>query len=128
MISAVPQQHTILLLEQDPPLRRLLADFLRREGYTVEEALDGLEAVRMLDEHRATGGLCLVLLNLHCPEVDGLGVLQHLARSRMVVPVVVISSDWEALEAATAAGARATLGMPFELEQLLAVLRANCGH
>src|SRR4051812_25431451 len=57
--------HTVLVVEDEPAVREMVADFLRDEGYTVEEARDGAEAIRSLDNHcEQSDHLCAVLLDM----------------------------------------------------------------
>ena len=119
--------HTVLLVEDEPPVRELLADVLRSEGYRVEEARDGAEAIRALD-HYLSGSdhLCVVLLDMMLPQVDGIGVLRHLVERGVFVPVVAMSASREHLAAAVEAGAQITVAKPFDLDGLLSVIERNC--
>ncbi len=103
-----------------------MSDLLRAEGYAVLEARDGAEAIQLLDRHRADAELCLILLDMNLPRVDGLGVLRHLAKARLHVPVVAISAAEANLAAARVHGVQMTLAKPFDLDQLLAVVARNC--
>lgn len=68
---------TILLVEDEDQLRRVMRDLLEREGYTVAEARDGVQALDAVDRHAPD----LIMLDLNLPGLDGYGVLQQL-RSR----------------------------------------------
>jgi CheY-like chemotaxis protein len=118
----VATAQTILLVEDDSPIRSVVAELLDGEGYAVVEASDGAEAIRLLDRHCQAGGLCLVLLDMNLPRVDGAGVLRHLAATDAHVPVVAISATEANLAAARRLGVQATLSKPFDLDQLLAVI------
>src|SRR5262245_58530113 len=66
---------SILVVEDDPLVRDLVASCLSMAGYAVEEAQDGAEAIHALDQHRRpVDPLGLVLLDMMLPEVDGLEV------------------------------------------------------
>lgn len=117
---------SILVVEDDSPIRMIMAELLRAEGYPVLEVRDGAEAIDLLDRHPDPGELCVILLDMNLPRVDGLGVLRHLARSRRHVPVVAISAAEANLAAARGHGVQTTLAKPFDLEQLLAVVARNC--
>ena len=83
-------QYTVLLVEDEEPLRRVLKDLLEREGYVVAEARDGIEALDQVD--RAAPDV--VVLDLNLPKLDGYGVLTHL-RSRAgtaTLPVLVLTA------------------------------------
>jgi type II secretory ATPase GspE/PulE/Tfp pilus assembly ATPase PilB-like protein/CheY-like chemotaxis protein len=81
---------TILLVEDEEQLRRVMKDLLEREGYTIVEAADGVQALEQVDRHNPD----VILLDLNLPGMDGYGVLQHL-RSRpgtSTVPVIVLTA------------------------------------
>jgi type IV pilus assembly protein PilB len=81
---------TILLVEDEEQLRRVMKDLLEREGYAIVEAADGVEALEQVDRHNPD----VILLDLNLPGMDGYGVLQHL-RSRpgtANVPVIVLTA------------------------------------
>jgi two-component system cell cycle sensor histidine kinase/response regulator CckA len=116
-------RQTILLVDDEPPIRELAADVLREEGYVVLEAQNGLEAVRYIERHGLPAGdLSLVLLDMMLPILDGLGVLQHVSAQRGGLPVIAMSASAQHLAEAEAAGARATLAKPFDLDALLEIV------
>ncbi len=118
---------SILVVEDEPAVRELVSDFLREEGYAVEEARDGAEAIHRLDSHHHRGDhLCAVLLDMMLPRVDGVGVLRHLAAVDAAVPVVAMSASREHLTAAVAAGARTAVPKPFDLDRLLSAIHHHC--
>ena len=81
---------TILLVEDEDQLRRVMKDLLEREGYAIVEAADGVQALEQVDRHNPD----VILLDLNLPGMDGYGVLQHL-RSRpgtSTVPVIVLTA------------------------------------
>jgi type II secretory ATPase GspE/PulE/Tfp pilus assembly ATPase PilB-like protein len=81
---------TVLVVDDEDHLRRLLCDLLQREGYVTVEARDGAEALMRIDRHAPD----VVLLDLNLPGLDGYGVLDRL-RSRpdtKTLPVVVLTA------------------------------------
>lgn len=72
----------ILIAEDDPASRELLAEVLRNAGYSVVEASDGAEAVALLDRQRPD----LIILDIQMPKLDGFQVLQHL-RQHLSLPL-----------------------------------------
>ena len=83
-------QYTVLLVEDEEPLRRVLKDLLEREGYLVAEARDGIEALDQVDRAAPDA----IVLDLNLPRLDGYGVLTHL-RSRAgtaTLPVLVLTA------------------------------------
>ena len=81
---------TILLVEDEDTLRRVMKDLLEQEGYLVYEARDGVEALEQVDRHNPD----VMLLDLNLPNVDGYTVLAQL-RSRpqtIDLPILVLSA------------------------------------
>lgn len=79
-------QTIIVLAEDDADLRSLYAESLRRFGHCVWEACDGAEAVAQVRTHRPH----LLLLDLWMPILNGLEVLEHLAKTQEAVGVKVV--------------------------------------
>jgi two-component system, NtrC family, response regulator PilR len=75
-----------LVIDDEEPIRQMIARVLTRDGFAVEAASDGHEAIQMLDH----GGYDLVVLDLMMPRVDGFGVLRHLKESHPEVLANVI--------------------------------------
>jgi CheY-like chemotaxis protein len=114
-------------VEDEPAVRELVSDFLREEGYEVEEARDGAEAIHCLEAHQHRADhLCAVLLDMMLPRVNGIGVLRHLAKVGAEVPVIAMSASREHLTAAIAAGARTAVPKPFDLDWLLSAMHRSC--
>lgn len=67
---------TILLADDEARIRRLVIDFLRRDGHTVVEAADGTQAMELIDHQRAR--FDLVILDVMMPGADGFTVLRHI--------------------------------------------------
>ena len=66
-----------LIVDDDEPIRTMLATLVARQGYHVETARDGEEAIRCLD----ADGYSLILLDIMMPRVDGYTVLRHIKES-----------------------------------------------
>lgn len=81
---------TILVVDDDSTNRILLAANLEEQGYTVEQAEDGLQALERL----RTRSFDVVLLDLLMPKMDGFQVLQQMKADRTLrnIPVIVISA------------------------------------
>lgn len=80
----------ILLVEDDPDLRLMISEFLSLEGFEVEEAEDGADALSKLDPERQPD---LVILDLMMPGYDGRYFLDHLAdRVPRPGPPILIST------------------------------------
>jgi CheY-like chemotaxis protein len=125
--AAQSSRHTILVVEDQPPVRGLLAEALVDAGYDVAEVWNGAQAIEAIGQHlRPAGRLGLILLDMFLPYVSGLEVLRHLAERGIHVPVVAVSAHSDLLEAAAAAGAQDTLVKPIDLDELLATVSRYC--
>jgi len=113
-------QPTVLVVDDDPSIRKMLVEVLSLEGYPTETAVNGREALDILQR----SGPRVVLLDLLMPEVDGWGVMAALnedpeQRSRHKI---VLVSAWANLERARDLMPDSTLPKPFTVTQLLNVL------
>lgn len=79
----------LLLVEDEAVLRRLIADFLRGEGYDVVEAADGSEGAAMYAGHHPFD---LVLLDLNLPLMSGVDVCRRIKAIRPQQPVLICSA------------------------------------
>jgi CheY-like chemotaxis protein len=114
---------TILIVDDDPTIRKMLVEVLSLEGYPTETAVNGREALEML----AKSGPRLVLLDLLMPEVDGRGVISQLCedpQERQKHRIILVSA-WTNLEAARDVEADGTLMKPFNVNQLLNVITSS---
>jgi type II secretory ATPase GspE/PulE/Tfp pilus assembly ATPase PilB-like protein/ActR/RegA family two-component response regulator len=116
---------TILLVEDEDSLRRVIKDLLEREGYVICEARDGAEAMEQVDRHNPD----LVLLDLNLPNVDGYTVLQRLRGHPRTehLPVIILSArgDEENEVKVLRLGATDFLAKPFRPKALAARLEAT---
>ena len=115
----------ILIVEDEPPIRRLLRTTLGANDYRTQEAATGGEAMSALRHHRPD----LVLLDLGLPDIDGLQLIGQI-RKLAPVPIVVLSSrgDEQAKVAALDSGADDYVTKPFGADELLARIRAALRH
>lgn len=116
---------TVLVVEDDAPLRLTLTATLKAAGYRVVEAHDAAEALRWHAHYTPD----LVLLDLGLPDADGMSVIAAL-RAKAATPIVVLTArNQEAAKvAALDAGADDYVTKPFGVEELLARLRAALRH
>ena len=115
---------TVLLVEDEESLRRVVRDLLEREGFTVTEAADGVSALDEIDRSAPD----IVVLDLNLPLLDGYGVLAHL-RSRPAtqnLPVLVLTAkgDEDSEVRVFEFGANDFLTKPFRPRALSARLHA----
>jgi CheY-like chemotaxis protein len=114
---------TILLVEDDFDVRDALADTLRLEGYTVDCAGDGQEALEHLRRSATRPGL--ILLDLMMPRMSGseFRAAQRADPELASIPVVVLSADSQMAEKATRLAAAGALRKPIDLDDLLDVVK-----
>jgi two-component system chemotaxis response regulator CheY len=108
----------ILVVDDDDAIRDTIAEILELEGYPVERAADGLQALEVVE--RVTPAL--VLLDMRMPVLDGWGFAQELERRGVSLPIVVITAAQNALEWCREVKARACVPKPFDLDDLLATV------
>ena len=120
----------IMVVEDDAALREQLSAALTEAGYVVDAVADGVEAA-----HRGgTESLDAVVLDLGLPLKDGLTILREWRAADIALPVVVLTArgNWQERVMGIDAGADDYLAKPFEMEELIArlraVLRRTAGH
>ena len=120
----------VLIVEDDPDIRKMLATILNSAGFHAVPAEDGLEALHLLRavRHRAPETPCLILLDLKMPRLSGNEFRRAQLGDPVVasVPVAVMSGASDLHKRAEALGAVATLPKPIDLEMLLDVVRRYC--
>lgn len=126
--DVLPESHgticPVLIVEDDPELREMMAQMLELEGFAPEVACDGLEAWQRL--HTTGPRPHVILLDMMMPRMDGWTFCEEQSHDPAIadIPVVVLSAaPPERLEQVPAA---AVLQKPFEYEELLATVRAHC--
>jgi len=112
----------LLLAEDDPQLSEMLVELLSGEGYLVDAVRDGQSAL----QQALTGSPEVALLDRGLPHVDGLDLVVRLRRAGWSTPVLVLSAYGTARDRVEGldAGAEDYLAKPFDVEELLARLRA----
>jgi len=121
---ALPQasnQATILVVDDEPALREALYYMLRREGYRVELAETGVEALRAVRREQPDA----VVLDVMLPGIDGLQVCRTL-RTESTVPILLLSAKGEEIDRVVGLeiGADDYLTKPFAMRELLARIKA----
>ena len=111
------QGASVLVVDDDADVRTLVCELLARAGYTVSQASDGREALRLLYDERPD----LIVLDVSMPELDGWATLERI-RELSSVPVVMLSALGAELEKVRAlrGGADDYVTKPFGRQELLA--------
>jgi two-component system KDP operon response regulator KdpE len=115
----------VLIVDDEPPIRRLLRTSLNAQGYRTIEAATAAEALASIGRDRPD----VVILDLGLPDRDGLDVIREV-RAASAVPIVVLTSR-EAERAKVQAldlGADDYVTKPFGMDELMARLRAALRH
>ncbi len=122
-MSAAPLH--ILVIDDEPPIRKLLRMGLSTQGYSVLEAVNGKSALELLGEKPD-----LVILDLGLPDIEGLDLLRRIRERNDHVPIVVLSSrgDEAGKVQALDLGADDYVTKPFGMDELLARMRAALRH
>ncbi len=115
----------VLVVDDEPAIRRLLRTSLTAEGYRVSEAETGAQAL----SRQARDAPDVMVLDLGLPDIDGLDVLRTI-RGRSAVPIVVLSAREDERGKVTALdlGADDYVTKPFGIAELVARLRAALRH
>ncbi len=113
---------TILIVDDEPPIRDILIHNLEREGYRLIEAADGITAVNMALEQKPD----LILLDIMLPKLDGLSVCKRIKNSLNIPIIMLTAKDGEidkilGLEL----GADDYITKPFSVRELVARVKAN---
>jgi len=118
---------TILVIDDQKPMRALLRDTLEGNGHEVLEASNGLLGLERYRERAAD----LIITDILMPEMNGLEMMLELKRSFPNVKVIAISCGPEregGLHAAMLLGARQTFQKPFDMRALLDAVRYELAH
>jgi CheY-like chemotaxis protein len=104
---------TILVIDDEKGILRVIQEALTKFGHDVEIALDGIEGIQKFDD----GSYDMVITDLRMPRLDGKGVVQHIRNSRKnSVPIIGISgTPWQTQDS----GFDAVLSKPFPLQDLV---------
>lgn len=111
----------VLLIEDEPAVRRTIQQMLLRGGHEVAEASDGDEGLRLARSDRPD----IVITDLMMPGKEGIETVRELRRDAPALPILVISGNAGAalyMEIATMLGAQASLAKPLRSADLLAAV------
>ena len=116
------QEASILVVEDEEKIRLALVDFLEYHGFTVIEALDGLEAERAV----AGGQFDLILLDLMLPKISGEHLCSKWRHEGLQTPIIMLTAKGQEHEKVGGLnlGADDYVTKPFSLEELLARINA----
>jgi two-component system KDP operon response regulator KdpE len=115
----------VLVVDDEPPIRKLLRMGLTTQGYQILEAANGKAALELVAQNPD-----LIILDLGLPDLPGLDLLRTMRTQNEAVPIVVLSSrgDEAAKVQALDLGADDYVTKPFGMDELLARIRAALRH
>jgi CheY-like chemotaxis protein len=108
----------ILVVDDERDIRSAVAEMLALEGYDVDEAANGADALAAVDRRRPD----LILLDMRMPVLDGWGFAAELRRRGSQIPIVVMTAARDAARWADEIAATASLAKPFGFDDLLRVV------
>jgi two-component system, OmpR family, KDP operon response regulator KdpE len=117
---------SVLVVDDEPAIRRFLRTSLAAQAYRVSEAEDGEDALEAIRRNPPD----ILVLDLGLPRIDGFDVIRRLRGAGSAVPIVVLSSrdDERGKVEALDLGADDYITKPFGIEELLARIRAALRH
>ena len=112
----------ILVVDDEPEILRFVCSALQDEGFAVQSAADGQQAIEVATRERPD----LVVLDMRLQRVDGQSVARELRRLYGgALPILVMTADGRAQEKAASVGAFDFLTKPFDLDRLLGLVRGR---
>src|SRR5918998_49628 len=112
---------SVLVVEDEPVIRELMSILLEDEGYAVHQAVDGLQALEMLEQH----GIDLVLSDVKMPRLDGASLVQRLRARGDPIPVVLMSAVYAEVDLPGVRFLRKPVNGEHLLDIIAATLAAN---
>ncbi|MDN5362516.1 MAG: two-component system, response regulator, stage 0 sporulation protein [Moorella sp. (in: firmicutes)] len=114
-----------MVIDDQPGVRRLIAEALKIAGFTVTAATDGQEALEKITLEEPS----LVILDMKMPGMNGLDFLQELRRRFVTLPVIVITAynELELTEQASRYGVSFYLQKPFDIQELYRLVQQSLG-
>lgn len=109
---------TVLVVEDEPHIRRLISAILQQQGYTVVEAVNGEEALRCL--RGAT--FDMLITDIRMPTMDGVELTEKARQQQPDLPILVMSAYHTEAAQAIQHGATNFLPKPFSFDNLLSAL------
>jgi CheY-like chemotaxis protein len=116
----------VVIVEDDPDIRELLADVLARRGFTTMAASNGREALDVV--HRVGVRPAAIVLDLMMPEMDGEAFLEAKACDLLLasVPTMIVTAQPQRVPDPLPSTVKAVLAKPVALSHLLETLRSVC--
>jgi two-component system chemotaxis response regulator CheY len=112
----------IMIVDDSPSMRRLLSSFLEQSGYEVAQAVDGVDALEVVDNDTFD----LIITDINMPNMDGLTLVTELRKldATRHIPILVLTTEMDMTKKQTAkeSGATGWLNKPFDEERMLSAI------
>ncbi len=116
-------KQNVLVVDDSDSIRELISLTLSEEGYEIETAVNGVDALKFLDGR----DIDLVITDLHMPEMDGIALIKEIRSSEnyKTIPILFLTTESQAekKKLAKEAGATGWIIKPFVPDKLKAALR-----
>ncbi len=124
METIAAHAHTIMLVEDDPSTQALVRTWLDSEGYGVQTASNGREALALLQGEKP----CVMVVDLNMPVMDGAEFRRQQLRTPSVsaIPFILVSADGNAGRIARELGIDEVIAKPFDADRLLGIVASYC--
>lgn len=111
----------ILIIDDDKLARRILKQFSFHEGFEVEEATDGDEAIKMLKKNEYS----IIFCDIYMPNMDGMEVIEKIKELKIKTPLVMISIENDSITIAKTKemGAFDFIGKPIETKKFIEIVQ-----
>ena len=110
----------ILVVDDDDATRVSVVELLESEGFRTASAADGIQALEAIARERPD----LILLDLHMPRLDAVGVAKSMRDLGLQIPIILMSGDNDIARYGREIEAVATLKKPYDIDRVLARIRA----
>jgi CheY-like chemotaxis protein len=121
-VMAIHAECDVLVVDDDLVIRETVAALLEDDGYSVQKAANGLEALASIERRMPR----VVLLDMRLPLMDGWGFVDELRQRDLRVAVVAMTATHDARTWAEEIGATRFIGKPFDPEELLTIVDSLC--
>jgi two-component system, chemotaxis family, chemotaxis protein CheY len=120
-------EKVILTVDDSASIRQMVSFTLKNEGYTVVEAVDGVDGLAKLKENPVD----MVLTDLHMPNMDGIELIKNVRADPKFkfIPIIFLTTESQAdkKQEGKSAGATGWIVKPFKPEQLVGVVKKILG-
>ena len=116
---------TVLVVDDESRMRKLIRDFLSQKQYKILDAGDGEEALKVFEENQ--NSINLILLDVMLPKADGLTVCKRIRQTLSKTPIIMLSAKGEEIDKILGLeiGADDYMTKPFSVRELIARVKAN---